>query len=109
MTASPLLNQINDRKFLLPSDYESKYNIDFRRERPKSYFNTAQRVFTEYVLTSGNTITDSFDFNNENTNPNYKKTVKRLDKRNNDSVGNLLAYIYAPDFRDQVKLSLIFN
>jgi len=107
MTPSPVINQINDRKFLLPADYENKYNIHLRRERPITNLNTAQRVFTEYLLTNGNnrnTFNFNFDFNNENTNPNYRKTASKFYKRNNDSVGNLLAYKYAPQFREQVKL-----
>lgn len=102
MTPSPIINQINDRKFFLPTDYENKYNIHLRRERAKSNLNTAQRVFTEYVLTSGNIKTDNLELNNENTNPNYKKTASNFYKGNNDSVGNLLAYKFAPEFRDQV-------
>lgn len=104
MSLSPIINLINDRKFLLPADYENKYHLHLRRERPKSTFNTAQRVFTEYVLSSvnNNNITDNFEINNENTNPNFKKTVSSFYRKNNDSVGNLLAYKYAPEYRDQV-------
>jgi len=109
MNPSSTISQINDRKFLLPADFENKYNINLRRKRPKSsYFNTAQRVFTEYVLTTVNHYnTDNFDFNSENTNPNYRKSVGSVYKRNNDSVGNLLEYKYAPEFKDQVNLFIL--
>lgn len=109
MTPSPVINQINDRKFLLPSEYENKYNVHLRRERPKSFINTAQRVFTEYVLKTGNIHTDNFDYDDENINPNFKRTASSFYKGNNDSVGNLLAYKYAPEFRDEVKLKNILN
>lgn len=105
MTPSPAINLINDRKFLLPADYENKYNIHLRRERPTSNLKTAERVFTEYVLTSGNNFnTENLKYSNENSNPNFLKTTSNFYKRNNDSVGDLLSYKYGPEFREQVNI-----
>ena len=98
MTPSPIINQQNDRKFLLPSEYEIKYHIHLRQERPKSSFNTAQRVFTQYVLTNNNENITEY----ETTNSNFKKTAGHFTNRPVDSIGNIIAYKYAPDYRNQV-------
>lgn len=107
MTPSPVMNQMNDKKFLLPSDYETKYNVHLRSERPKSSINTAQRVFTEYVLTHNNNNNNNQNTenltDNENSNSNFKKTASYFTYRPVDSIGNVISYNFAPEYREMVK------
>jgi len=103
MTPSPVIRKINDRKFFLPSDYETKYNVHLRIKRPKSNINTGQRVFTEYVLTNNNLNTDNL-MDNENTNSNFKKNTSYFSYKPIDSICNLISYKYAPKYREQVFL-----
>lgn len=102
MTPSPVIKQLNDKKFLLPSDYELKYNVHLRGERPKSNINTAQRVFTEYVLTNNNAFNDNI-IENE-TNSNFKKTTSYFNYKPVDSIGNLISYKFGPEFKEQVNI-----
>ena len=90
----------NDKKYLLPSDYENKYNMHSRRERAKSSLNTAQRVFTH--TNENNLLTD-----NEMIETSPKKTNSNFfSHRPQDSMSNLISYKYAPNFREIVNLIL---
>jgi len=102
MTPSPGITQMNDKRYLLPSDYEYKYNVNKRGERPKSSLNTAQRVFTEYVLTNTNNYNTENLTENDLTTSHYKKTSSYFSNRPIDSIGNVITYQYAPEYRDQV-------
>jgi len=96
------MKQMNDRKFLLPSEYQTKYNIHSRAERPKSSLNTAQRIFTEYNTTSHNYQNTDNLMDYENTNFNSKKSSSYFSYKPEDSMGNLISYKYAPEYREQV-------
>jgi len=104
----------NDKKYLLPSDYENKYDINtnLRRERAKSNINTFQRIFTS------NTINENLNENeNENEKNNENFSPKNINTNNNynnnsrnnyffyrpqDSMDNLISYKYALNFREVV-------
>lgn len=108
MTPSPVMKQMNDKKFLLPSDYGMKYNVNLRGERPKSSLNTAQRVFTEYVLTNQNyNYNTEYLTDNENTHSNTKKTSSYFSNKREDSISNLISYKFAPEYREEVKFCFI--
>ena len=87
----------NDKKYLLPSDYENKYNIHLRRDRAKSScLNTAQRVFTQ--SNENGLLTD-----NEIIETSPKKTKSNFfSHKPQDSMSNLISYKYAPNFREIV-------
>ncbi len=110
MTPSPVMKKMNDKKFFLPSDYENKYSVDLRSgQRAKSNLNTAQRVFTEYVLTNYNTNntcnTNNNTTENENKTTSYsKKPANFFFYRPNDSIGNVIGYKFAPEYREEVIL-----
>ena len=90
----------NDKKFLLPSDYERKYNINLRRERAKSHINTAQRVITH---TNETCLTE-----NELMETSPKKSRNNyFSHKPQDSMNNIISYKYAPNFREVVKISFI--
>ncbi len=108
MTPTAVHCQMNDKKILLPSDYENKYNINLRGERPKSSLNTAQRVFTEYVLTNTNNYYTENLTENELITSNNRKNSNYSSNKPIDSINNLISYQFAGDYREQVFIMLIF-
>jgi hypothetical protein len=94
-TPSPDMIRENDKKYLLPSDYENKYDINLRRERAKSNINTFKRIFTI------NQINENENYNdNDNSNTNSRNNY--FFYRPEDSMDNLISYKYAPNFREVV-------
>jgi hypothetical protein len=94
----------NDRKFLLPSEYENKYDTKFRRSRSKSIHNTFQRIFNLSIKNQSinNCITEYED--NELYETSLTKNTRNniISYKPHDSINDLLSYKYAPKFRDIV-------
>lgn len=89
-----------DKKHFLPSDFEIKYKANFRKKRPVSSLDTAQRVVIRSELNeTSNSYTET-----ELEMLFGKKSSKFFNYRPSDSVGNVISYRYAPDYREQVKI-----
>lgn len=98
---SELIKRINDRKNLMPSEYEDMYEKKLNRSKSNLQFlNTRERVFTEYIID-----TEEQDKIKENIfHPGREKMrQQRFYPHAQEEVGNLISYKYAPTFRDQVK------
>ena len=88
--------KLNDKKMLMPCEVEEMYNSRYKRTNSltKSY-NTAERVFSEYVLKDKKELkTLTPNKSSSNFYPNAK-----------DNLGELLEYKYGPRFRNDVKLN----
>lgn len=96
MTPSPLVTQMNDKRNFLPSEYDNIYKAKIKKERPKSSINTALRVFTQFVLTTNDNETQ-YEVTHYN-----KKTLNSIINKPHDSIGNLLRYKFADNYREQV-------
>jgi hypothetical protein len=86
------LKKINNKKGLLPFEIEEMHDVKIKRNLSKlNTCNTAEKIFTEYVLkdnymNKGLTRVPSKNF--------YPCSVDNLDE--------LITYKYGPDFRNEV-------
>jgi hypothetical protein len=90
---SDLLIKINNKKDLLPFEIEEMYKKKYRRNKSnQKEINTAERIFTEYVLT------DRKEISKLNRTPSKAKYPNSIDNLN-----ELITYRYGPNFRNEVK------